>query len=448
MKKTVSFGLVSIMLLMVVLTGCSKAGNTTATDTGTAKATGESSPTPVQATTVPQETQTLSILITTDWVKDETKSLIKEFEAKENVKVDLQIVPGGDTFGQLVQTKINTGEAPDIIYWYTTKSNLKKVQAAKNFVDLSGEAWVEQVIPVVRDQVSLDGKVYEFPYSGSSTSGLFYNKKILSDLGIQPPKTYAEFLAACEKIKAAGITPIYDAGKDGWPLQIFSGIAWASLVGPTLPADFGAKASSNQVDYTTIAPFVDLFERQVNLIDKGYYNKDLLSGTYNGQIEAFGTGKAAFVIQGDWIAAEFNTKYPDTKYGVLPFPSDSGENYVSVGPPNGVGIWSGSKKVELAKKYFAFLAEKASLKTWYDKNGGIPSLSGVEVASAPGFEEIVATANAGKVGTFLSGSELGFSDYVRILQELISKQKTPVEAVKQFQEMELKEGKNQGLPGF
>ena len=183
-------------------------------------------------------------------------------------------------------------------------------------------------------------------------------------------------------------------------------------------------------------------------IKKGYYNKDLLSATYNSQIEAFGSGKAAFVTQGDWIAAEFNNKFPDTEYGVLPFPSDSGQNFVEIGWPNGVGIWSGSSKIELAKKYLAFLSEPDSLKTWYAKNGGIPALQGVESTPAPGFEEIYAAASAGRVGTFLSGSELGFPDFVSLLQEVVSMQKTPEQAVKAFQEMELKEGKNLELPGF
>jgi len=432
-----------LIAVMLALAGCGSSNGGTK-QTGDQGETGPASSAPASS----GEKQTLSILITTDWVKDETKNLIKQFEEKENVKVDLQIVPGGDPFAQFVQTKINAGEAPDVIYWYSTKSNLKKIQAEKNLVDLSGEPWVADIIDTAKDAVTLNGKVYEYPFAGANAFGLFYNKTVLEQYDIAPPKTYQEFLDACEKLKNSGVTPIYDAGKDGWPLQIFYMASWPSMVGTTLPADFGDKASRNEVDYTTIAPFVDLFKRQVELIEKGYYNKDLLSGTYNSQQEAFGSGKAAFLFQGDWVAADLNKKFPDLKYGVLPVPSDSGDNYASLGDPNAVGIWSGSKKIDLAKKYLAFLAEPESLKTWYAANGGVPSLKTVDVAPLAGFEELYETAKSGKNGKFLSGSEIGYPSFVPMLQELISMQKSPEQTVKSFQEMTVKEGKNLGLTGF
>ena len=49
--------------------------------------------------------------------------------------------------------------------------------------------------------------------------GVMYNKDVFTKVGVQPPKNYADFLAICDKIKKAGITPIYEAGKTGGPCR-------------------------------------------------------------------------------------------------------------------------------------------------------------------------------------------------------------------------------------
>lgn len=47
-----------------------------------------------------------------------------------------------------------------------------------------------------------------------SMTGMYYNKKIFNDLGIQIPQTKDELIAAAKKIQAAGITPFVFPDKD------------------------------------------------------------------------------------------------------------------------------------------------------------------------------------------------------------------------------------------
>ena len=78
--------------------------------------------------------------------------------------------------------------------------------------------------------VSLNGKVYGAEIWDIVASNYFvvnYNKEIFEKHGISVPKTYAEFKAACDKIKAAGITPIYEPISDGW-----HHVLWFPMVGP------------------------------------------------------------------------------------------------------------------------------------------------------------------------------------------------------------------------
>ncbi len=53
--------------------------------------------------------------------------------------------------------------------------------------------------------------------------GLFYNKAIFSELGLEVPKTWDEFIAVCEAVKADGKYTVLSAGAaDQWPLNMFS----------------------------------------------------------------------------------------------------------------------------------------------------------------------------------------------------------------------------------
>ena len=60
---------------------------------------------------------------------------------------------------------------------------------------------IDSFKPVV---TATDGKVYGVPEEASMGGGILYNKKIYAELGLSVPKTWAEFMANNEKIKAAG----------------------------------------------------------------------------------------------------------------------------------------------------------------------------------------------------------------------------------------------------
>ena len=51
--------------------------------------------------------------------------------------------------------------------------------------------------------------------------GVLYNKKIYADLGLSVPKSWAEFMANNEKIKAAGKAPVIQTFGETWTSQLF-----------------------------------------------------------------------------------------------------------------------------------------------------------------------------------------------------------------------------------
>ena len=112
---------------------------------------------------------------------------------------------GTDYFPQL-QTALAGGDQPEIIMG---NPGLYPDLVEQGYVaDLSDNEVIKSLNLPSGDlgDVSADGKIYGFPID-FKTWGVFYNKKIFNEVGIEEPKTYSELLDACQKIKDAGYDP-------------------------------------------------------------------------------------------------------------------------------------------------------------------------------------------------------------------------------------------------
>ena len=67
--------------------------------------------------------------------------------------------------------------------------------------------------------ITIDGKVMAVPFMANAQH-LVYREDVLKKIGMEPPKTYEEMLAAADKIRKAGImeNPVGGAYKAGWNL--------------------------------------------------------------------------------------------------------------------------------------------------------------------------------------------------------------------------------------
>ena len=81
--------------------------------------------------------------------------------------------------------------------------------------------------------------------------GILYNKKIYAELGLSVPKSWAEFMANNEKIKAAGKAPVIQTFGDTWTSQLFV-LGDFYNVQAAVP-DFAADYTANKAKYATDA---------------------------------------------------------------------------------------------------------------------------------------------------------------------------------------------------
>ena len=164
--------------------------------------------------------------------------------------------------------------------------------------------------PGAIQECTYQGKQYCYPI-GTNSVGLFYNKKMFADAGLQPPQTWAELQSDAKKLTKPPVYGMaFDATADEqstWQLEPFFWSAGASLTKVDTPA------------------FQSALQLWVNLVKDGSASKSVLNwGQSPDLTQQFLQGHAAMMVNGPWIFPDLNAKgwkYND-QYGIVPIPTE------------------------------------------------------------------------------------------------------------------------------
>lgn len=285
----------------------------------------------------------------------------KAWEEKTGNKVDVQAIDD-DQFDSLMQTKMSTSGMWDIFIG-DTGTQATSYQHDKNLVDLSGEPWVEKLTDTGKQFVThSDGKIYCFPNGGVNSFGLAYNTEVFEKNKIDIPKTFDEFEAACEKLKKAGVTPIYVSMADAWTVNQIMNAEWPNILKAN--PDALEKLNKNEMRWDEIPEFKEMFARLNDYVKKGYINSDMSTAKYEMAQKALATGEAAMMYMGDWADPEFAKIAPEGegKIGMFAAPSKDGDSQLAIAGPGGYYISNQCKNVDEAKDFLNFMAEEDNIK--------------------------------------------------------------------------------------
>lgn len=149
-------------------------------------------------------------------------------KSQDEVKVKLTSVPDA---GTVLKTRIANGEAPDVINIYPQNADFKGWAADGQFVDLTDESDIlGNLNEGAAEAYAVDSKIYNVPLT-TNVSGIYYNKDAFDKLGIEVPKSLAEFQDIVKKIKDDGQTPFAEALGDPWTVNGFAQLAWIQSAG-------------------------------------------------------------------------------------------------------------------------------------------------------------------------------------------------------------------------
>src|SRR5918996_4783855 len=177
-----------------------------------------------------------------------------------------------------------------------------------------GKAMPKQLL----SQITFRGKLYSVPVNIHRANVLWFNPKVLRDAGVNgAPKTWAQFIAALEKVDEAGVIPLV-VGEQWTNKHLFETVVLSTLG----PAKYAALWKGN--GSWTSAGVRTAVRRYQQLL--GYTNRDAASLTWQDASKLVVDGKAAFNIMGDWANGYFTElkKKANVDYGWAPVPGTAG----------------------------------------------------------------------------------------------------------------------------
>ncbi|KXG45056.1 ABC transporter substrate-binding protein [Tepidibacillus decaturensis] len=301
---------------------------------------------------------------------DTFDKLIKKFESENpNIKVEQVSPPEAEV---VLKTRVAKNDIPDII-GIGANNNYKELSKAGVFVDLSKDKNLELVQPAylqMLKNVSGLNEIYAIPFAANADA-VIYNKKIFSELGLQVPKTWDEFIQVAEKVKAAGKIPFYFTLKDAWTtLPVFN-----VLAANTQGDDFYTELNKGKI--LAGERYKEAAEKFVQLLNYGH--KDQQGVGYNDGNTAFANGKAAMYLQGIWAIPEIKKANPNIDLGVFPYPVSNTPNSSKVvsGVDLQFSLAASSKHPEEARKFIEFLLKEENAKQYITEQNAFSTLKGI-----------------------------------------------------------------------
>lgn len=287
-----------------------------------------------------------------------SEALAAAFEAKHpNVDIETESRPGGADGDNLIKTRLATGEMADV-FLYNSGSLFQAINPTQNLVDLTAEPFQANVIDSFKTVVTgTDGKVYGAPIGTAMGGGILYNIPIYKELGLTPPKSWAEFMANNEKIKAAGKTAVIQTFGATWTSQLF-------VLGDfynVLAADpnFATDYTAGKAKYASTPAAMKGFERQEEVFKAGLLNEDFAAATFEDGVTKVATGEGAHYPMLSFAVANIKELAPENvaDVGFFAIPGDdAANNGLTTWMPAGLYIPKTTKHEAEAKEFIAFVA--------------------------------------------------------------------------------------------
>ncbi|GAA3703328.1 extracellular solute-binding protein [Nonomuraea antimicrobica] len=363
------------------------------------------------------------------------------FQAKyPNIKLN-RVSRSFDDLTTTLRLALSGNEPPDVVEANNGRSSMGAFVKAGQLrpLDAYAEAygWKERYPETVLrySRYSADGKLfgegnlYGLPQVGEVV-GVFYNAAKLTELGLEPPATWADFESALAKSKAAGQVPLQFGNLDKWPaVHVFGTVQSRGVPKEQIGTlAFGRKGAS-----WTTPENVKAAEQLVSWVDKGYFAKGFNGQGYDAAWQAFGKGQGVFLIAGTWLLADLGKALGDDLGFMLPPGATAGAAPVATG---GTGlpfaITAKSPHPDAAAAYIDFITSADAMKV-LTETGNLPVADTGAQSVREGPQQDVFTAFgtvSGKDGLvpYLDYATPTFADTLgAALQDLLAEKATPQE---------------------
>jgi raffinose/stachyose/melibiose transport system substrate-binding protein len=212
---------------------------------------------------------------------------------------------------------VSAGKTPDLAYTWPAASVLAGYARVGALAPQDGYyeqyGW-DHINDFYRGRNSYEGSLYGVPME-QDLMGVYYNKTLFAEHGISLPTTYAEFQAAAETFKSAGIVPVSFGNRGRWPATN----TFSLILGLT-----AGKAAEEAVLFGDTPWTNDAFKLAAENFqawaNDGYFPRGFNGVGYDEANALFLSGNAAMTITGTWVLQDMIRGATDIDLGVFMLP--------------------------------------------------------------------------------------------------------------------------------
>ena len=246
-----------------------------------------------------------------------------------------------------------TADPPDVVTWYAGNRMAPFVNAGL-FEDVS-DLWKKESLGTklksAAASMTINGKQWGVPYTYYQW-GIYYRKDIFAKNGIAVPTTWNELIAACAKLKAAGVTPFAIGTKALWPTG-----GWFDYLDMRVNGyEFHMELTSGKVPYTD-KRVQAVFDHWDQLVKPGYYLANHAGMDWQDAIPAFVKGEAAMYLMGNFAVDPMKKGgLTEAQLGFMQFPKINDVPRAEDAPTDTMHIPSKAKNKADARRFLAYAA--------------------------------------------------------------------------------------------
>jgi len=240
------------------------------------------------------------------WFTETIEKFNTEYKGK--IKIVVDGVAGDEACWAKLRTDAAVDSMPDLFMLKHDRSEFNVLAQSGRVLALNDYIKTDPYLKdMLNDSVALaaytdkKGNILGIPYARAYV-GIYYNTELFARAGISKfPTTWDDFFVACEKLKAANITPIsMMTGENAW----CSMLMLANMIGTT----------SGGIEWLTTDPadqkfnvpvFVNAIVKLQKVLSK-YTTLDAVGAGYGVAANNFLQGNTAMIANGPWMIGSFS----------------------------------------------------------------------------------------------------------------------------------------------
>lgn len=372
MKKKLLSTLLCVSMVATMLVGCGSSGDSAAESAPAADTetkTEDAAPAESAAASSGDSLVYWSMWEATEPQGQAIQQAAEQFTADTGIAVDLQF-KGRTGIREGLQPALDAGTNIDMFdedidrvnsTWGQYLLDLEELAKASDY-----EATANPGLIAACREVG-GGTLKSIPYQ-PNVFAFFYNTEIFAEAGIdKAPATWDEFLTACEKIKAAGYTPI--TCDDAYITCMF-GYHMSRLVGEPAVEDI---VKNGKWDDPAVMKTAEAY---ADLASKGYFSETIEGNVWPaGQNSELALGTAAMYLNGSWLPNEVRD-IATFEWGCFSYPAvDGGKDGVEAANYGAqvLAINKNSTKADAAFQLIEYITKGENDANLAEMSVGIPA---------------------------------------------------------------------------